>query len=96
MKRISKQYAESVCELGGLTLIRNEVFDKNKRPLYRYTVTDCNGNFLVRNYELRWIPGFVLDYIRNTKELKTPMWICENCRQINFTNQTCMECQHHK
>lgn len=96
MGRITKQYVESICGFWGLNLIQNKISGTGVRNQYRYSVTDSDGNFLVRNQELRWAFTFVTAYIHNTEKLGKKVWICKVCKQINFEYESCIECKHHK
>lgn len=96
MERITRQYVESVCEFWNLKLIRHELFGNRKKSYYRYSVTDCDGNFLIREQELSWVLGSIKDYLHNTKDLGMTTWVCKKCKQINFNNSTCMECRQPK
>ena len=93
MGRITRQYVESICEFWNFKLIRHEISENRKRPLICYSVVDGGGNFLTREKDLNWCLMVVNTYLHNTKDLGMQTWICPACKQINFNNQTCMECQ---
>ena len=96
MQRLSRQYVESVCEFWGLTLIRHDKAENGKRSSYCYSVIDGEGNYLTRKQDLKWAFMFVHDYVHNTKDLGITTWICPKCRQINFSNEVCLECRQQK
>lgn len=96
MERISRKYVESVCEFWGYNLIRHEISGNRKKSYYLYSVTDCDGNFLVQKQDLRWVLMVINTHRHNTKDLGMVTWVCKKCRQINYTNRTCMMCKQPK
>ena len=95
MGRTSRKLVETACELSGFKLIRHEISGNQKQRKYCYSITDCNGNFLIRNQELSWAQMAIHTHLHNTRHLGMTPWVCKKCKQINCY-QTCLECHQPK